>query len=132
MLPQVTIDGEELNQDFFKPIQKIEVSRVFKYQQPSGEASGSPSKQQYRITEWIDMAARSENPQIHKILEDSRKEQRDDTSNMLGFKNAYRLARAILSMNMNLVELSVEDFLDWFNELSTPGPGDGTIAAAGF
>ena len=34
-------------------------------------------------------------------------------------------------MNMNLTELSVEDFLDWFNELSTPGPGDGTIAAAG-
>ena len=107
------------------------MSRVFKYQQSGSDTTQSSSnKQQYRITEWIETALRSDSPEINGILKDSRKEIRIEDSNLLGFKNAYRLARTILAMNMNLTELSVEDFLDWFNELSTVGPGDGTMAAA--
>ena len=75
-LPTVSVDGIELPQDFENPIQKIEVSRVFKYQSNSvgkhsnaltHDREANNSKMQQTVQEWIQTA--ENNPRIIQLHE---------------------------------------------------------------
>jgi len=62
----VSIDGIELNQEVSKKIRKIEVSRVFKYQEFKER-----EQKLLEIAEWVDSALET-NERVRQLLEHGR------------------------------------------------------------
>ena len=59
-LTPITIDGIDVNKDFAKPVQKIEVSRVFRYQEQQSKErqnlneSAVSQKHTLKVADWIE------------------------------------------------------------------------------
>ena len=98
---------------------RIEVSRVFMYQEHSGamkagskrEADKADDKFLAEISHWIDTCKE------HAFIMDLH-----NVAGTLHFdvKSAYKAACYILSQNLNMSELPIEDFKDWFKEFCGP------------
>ena len=73
------------------------------------------NKKLQSIIDWIEQAAR-DSPHIHQLTDEL-------GSISFDFKRAYKAAWLILSANMQLTELNIEDFQEWFDQLATRRSG---------